>query len=756
MRLVALLALAFCLCSTLGVVGTAHAPPSSEPGPAAQGASPGPRPLASAVAVNVWMNVSGVVSPSVRSGAGFVWFAAAGRFVLFGGGQSAYSTSGLNDTWSYDPANRVWTNISPMKSPSRRSSIPMVYDSHAQRAILFGGLAADSPFERNDTWIYDYASNTWTERSPPDAPALLASPAMAYDSRVDRVILWGGQYLDRPGFSNATWEYDYTNNTWTNVTAGPAPPAASSTTMVYDPGLDRIVLLPPGQPRAYLFDYATKTWSPMAAGRPTGHSAGGFAYDDFLQASVLFGGISPGPAFPTDTWTYDGSGDSWAPLPTVGAPSGRAELMIGYDPVRNRLTAFGGFQALVQHSPGSYTSASYANDTWELLRANPPTAPLGLAAIAGSRQVHLSWQVPTSDGGLPVTGYRVYRAAGTGPAALLATLGDVASFIDTGLTDGTLYNYNVTARNAAGEGDSSAVVSATPSQLQTAITADHEIGIRPLAIAFHASVSGGRSPYTYAWTFGDGATSTSANPSHVFTASGSYSVQLNVTDAFGTWAVSSISVSVVNPLALGPLVANVTTGVSPMAVRFTSSVTGGLTPYTYAWSFGDGATSTLANPTHTYTATGTYTARLNVTDAMGTSAVSTLGITSVAPVSISQIAADIVTGTAPLAVHFQASTQGGLSPVTYNWSFGDGARSTLATPDHVYATAGNYLVRLTVTDASGGSATETLTVTVAAPPPGPGFPVWVWTAVVVVAGGAAAGIVVLLRRRRARKPPETL
>ena len=730
--------------------------PTSHTSLVAQGTPAGPGPLASATTVNVWANVSGAVAPSVRSGAGFVWYAAAERFVLFGGGQSAYSTSGLNDTWSYDPATHVWTNISPVESPSRRSSVPMVYNSRAGRAILFGGLAADSPFERNDTWVYDYASGTWTERSPPDAPARLASPSMAYDSRVDRVILWGGQYLDRPGFSNATWEYDYTNDTWTNLTAGSAPPAGTSAPMVYDPGMDRIVLFPAGEPHAYLFDCATKTWTAMANGRASAHSTGGLVYDEFLQASVLFGGISAGPTFPTDTWTYDASVDVWAPLATVGNPSGRADFMMGYDPSRNEVTAFGGFQALESTSPGSYMSASYANDTWELLRANPPTAPLGLAAIAGSRQVHLSWQAPTSDGGLPVTGYRVYRGAGTGPVALLATLGDVTSFIDSGLTDGTLYHYNVTALNAAGESDSSAVVSATPSQLQAAVSASHEMGVRPLSISFQADVSGGRSPYAYAWTFGDGATSTSTNPSHVFTASGDYAVQLNVTDAFGTWVVSSLSVHVLDPLALGPFVANVTTGVAPLAVRFNSSVTGGLSPYTYAWTFGDGGTSTLANPTHVYAAAGTYTARVNVTDAMGSWVASALGITSVPPVSLSQMAANVTTGTAPLAVHFQASTQGGLSPVTYRWSFGDGATSTLANPDHTYASAGTYLVNLTVTDASGGSATQSLTVTVAAPPPGEGLPLWIWAVAAVVAGGAAAAAVVLLRRRtRAGKPPET-
>ena len=55
-------------------------------------------------------------------------------------------------------------------------------------------------------------------------------------------------------------------------------------------------------------------------------------------------------------------------------------------------------------------------------------------------------------------------------------------------------------------------------------------------------------------------------------------------------------------------------GDAPLSVTFGGSATGGTSPYTYAWAFGDGGTSTAQNPTHNYTAAGTYTATLTVTD----------------------------------------------------------------------------------------------------------------------------------------------
>jgi hypothetical protein len=68
------------------------------------------------------------------------------------------------------------------------------------------------------------------------------------------------------------------------------------------------------------------------------------------------------------------------------------------------------------------------------------------------------------------------------------------------------------------------------------------------------------------------------------------------------------------------------------AIHFIGSASGGATPYTYAWTFGDGGTSTDQNPDHSYTAAGNYTATLTVTDAGSQTATDTAAVTIVAPV----------------------------------------------------------------------------------------------------------------------------
>ena len=71
-----------------------------------------------------------------------------------------------------------------------------------------------------------------------------------------------------------------------------------------------------------------------------------------------------------------------------------------------------------------------------------------------------------------------------------------------------------------------------------------------------------------------------------------------------------------------------TTGTAPFTVAFTGSATDaeGDTPLTYAWDFGDGGTATTANANHTYTAPGTFTATLTVTDARGAKGYSSVAV----------------------------------------------------------------------------------------------------------------------------------
>ncbi|MEM3011897.1 MAG: PKD domain-containing protein [Candidatus Hadarchaeales archaeon] len=125
----------------------------------------------------------------------------------------------------------------------------------------------------------------------------------------------------------------------------------------------------------------------------------------------------------------------------------------------------------------------------------------------------------------------------------------------------------------------------------------------------------------------------------------------------------------------------------------------------WSWDFGDKTTSTLQNPTHTYSSTGTYTVTLTVTDDAGNTASCSKQVVVTQPnkpptASFSYEEIDYLT------VRFtdQSSDPDG-SIVAWSWSFGDGATSSERNPTHVYPEGHkSYTVRLTVTDDRGATA----------------------------------------------------
>jgi pseudomonalisin len=134
----------------------------------------------------------------------------------------------------------------------------------------------------------------------------------------------------------------------------------------------------------------------------------------------------------------------------------------------------------------------------------------------------------------------------------------------------------------------------------------------------NTSTDSGGTIGTYAWTFGDGSTSAVASPSHTYAAAGTYSVTETVTDSVsGKTSSSTQSVTVSSGATGGTPTANFTDTTSGLTATFTNTSTdSGGTIGTYAWTFGDGSTSAVASPSHTYAAAGTYSVTETVTDSV--------------------------------------------------------------------------------------------------------------------------------------------
>jgi PKD repeat protein len=131
-------------------------------------------------------------------------------------------------------------------------------------------------------------------------------------------------------------------------------------------------------------------------------------------------------------------------------------------------------------------------------------------------------------------------------------------------------------------------------------------------------------PLTYSWFFGDLKQSNVADPNHTYASAGTYTVELQVTDSNGAFG------TIVHKVVVATFTVAFTCTKSGLTASCTASTSNGNPPFGYSWNFGDPAGSGTGlsgpNPTFTYSAAGTYSITLMVTDNTGNTASATNAI----------------------------------------------------------------------------------------------------------------------------------
>ena len=116
------------------------------------------------------------------------------------------------ETWAFNPSKRQWEKKNPKSHPSGRCGHGMAYDSQSDRVVLFGGFACTDVTDPllNDTWSYDYDSDTWAQHASESTPPPRIYHSMVYHKTADRIIVWGGRAKD-----SRVWVFDLEENVWT-------------------------------------------------------------------------------------------------------------------------------------------------------------------------------------------------------------------------------------------------------------------------------------------------------------------------------------------------------------------------------------------------------------------------------------------------------------------------------------------------------------------------------------------------------------
>jgi PKD repeat protein len=528
-----------------------------------------------------------------------------------------------NQTWAYASGN--WVNLTDRRSaPPARYGAVMDYDPNMQGLLLFGGHSAFGTY-LNDTWLFQAGSWTNLTRISLTTPPSRVYASMAFDPQPEEngSVLFGGHVWNM-GASSDTWIWEGWAG-WVQLNASVTPPETYEASMAYDPLLQAIVLYGCGDGctigENWTWELYSGEWWHVAASPPgnVGRVGAVMTWDPALSSILLFGGYGF-TGLLNDTWTFSGS--AWQQLPTLASnPSGRYDSTMSSDSSSFPPLLFGGSQFYPYGS-------DLVNDTW-VFEVPPVVSLASPAAAEASAPVDLTLTVVN----------------GTAPYSALFTFGDGTHDLDS-VTGGTItiphtyskpgvYYPMVNVTDAAG------VLRFGGAAAGTGVTVTAGPAVAPLApipatdvnlsVQFSGSnVTDGRAPFSYSWDFGDGSTASGQNAHHAYAAPGTYSGTLSVTDAFGGSSTTGF-VAIVNPL---PTVSASYAPSAPSAgspTTFYGNLSGGTAPFTYAWTFGDGGTSSLPFPSHNYSASGTYTVALTVNDSVGATSHRTVSVTVQSP-----------------------------------------------------------------------------------------------------------------------------
>ena len=280
--------------------------------------------------VAVWQKVGSSTTPDLRYLQAAAFDPVRKVVVMFGGTNTNPSTGAMaapnQETWTWNTTTGKWANRTGTGSaPAPRSGAAMVYDSKWDKMVLFGGRAG-SGYNYEDTWEWDPKTGTWTDVTNAGShPSARSQHGMAYEVSTGKILLFGGGRSDSNSYDGTgvvvslgdTWELDAATHVWTAVTTTTTPTARHDLGLVWDPVHNKAILF------------------------------GGMQMD--------VSGVTGIPK--QDTWEFDPSNATWTERTSQGSkPGPRSAHSMAFDGNRNKVVVFGGLDI---------SSGGSLNDVWD-------------------------------------------------------------------------------------------------------------------------------------------------------------------------------------------------------------------------------------------------------------------------------------------------------------------------------------------------------------------------------------------------------
>jgi hypothetical protein len=296
-------------------------------------------------------------SPSPRAYHQMVYDPDSGYVILYGGQTGEWNPpeNFNHETWLFDPEKNVWTEVTPEVSPGGSVGGSMTYDSNAKRIIL--SVISDDLTELQ-TWAYETESNTWTRLA--NGPLNMLGQRIVYDAESDRTIMFGGIEMTKYKFIDETWAYDYNTDTWRNMHPSGKPHGRNYHGMVYDPIADRIIVWggdiqgPIKQDLIWMYDYNTNTWKKSKyENGPANRDYLDLVYNVDAECFITYGGTPYGN---DETWVYTLDTNTWQQTQPANNPGLLSRYTMVYAQNIDRAILFGG-----QDGPERY---NFTAETW--------------------------------------------------------------------------------------------------------------------------------------------------------------------------------------------------------------------------------------------------------------------------------------------------------------------------------------------------------------------------------------------------------